>query len=149
MGFWDWLFGKKKGPAPAVLFDSDVKKLDIRNGAFVWLLNKETGKEFCGNFGIKKVIIDLPDAELAKKVDTRTMDGLVRLPLRDILENLGNRRGYFKFVHLKRTIHVKVYGVPNGDVVLTFSRPRFKKRLGLVGTDISNGKEPEKEESEA
>lgn len=121
MGFLDRLFGRKKSPDPAVLFDSDVKKMDVRNGSFLWLLDRKTGKELCGDFSIKKIIINLDEPDLSAKVRTKTEKGLVKIPLKEILENLGSRSRIFKFIHFKRAVHVKVFGVPQGKVELTFS----------------------------
>ena len=136
MGFWDRLLGRKKGPPPKVLFDSDVKKMDVRNGSFIWLLDRETGKEFCGDFSIKKVVIDLPEKDLSKRISAKTLDGPVKIPLRYILENLSDRRGYYKLVHFKTPVHVRVHGVPSGDVELTFSKAKAKKlpkKAAMVG----------------
>jgi hypothetical protein len=128
MGFWSRLFGRKKRPDPAVLFDSDVKKMDVRNGSFLWLLDRKAGKEFCGDFTIKKILIDLGEPDLSRKVQTKTEEGLVKIPLKEILENLGNKHRYFKFIHFKRPVHVKVFGVPHGKVELTFSAAKVLKK---------------------
>lgn len=141
MGFLDRLFGRKKGPSPRVLFDSDIKKMDVRNGSFIWLIDKGNGKEFCGDFSIKKVYIELPDGELAKRIHVKTLDGLVKIPLRDILENLGDRHGYYKFVHFKTPVRVKVFGVPNGDVELTFSRSKVAKSADKGPADGKDAEE--------
>jgi len=145
MGFLDRLLGRKKGPDPTVLFDSDVKKMDVRNGSFVWLLDRKSGKEFCGDFSIKKVLIDLDEPDLSKKVQTKTEKGLVKIPLKEILENLGNRHRYFKFVHFKRPVHVKVFGVPQGNVELTFSAA---KEMSKASVPKAGTKDPEVVESE-
>jgi len=128
MGFLDRLLGKKKGPDPTVLFDSDVKKMDIRNGSFLWLQDRKSGKEFCGNFTINKVVIDLDEAELTGKARTKTEDGLVNIPLKVILENFGNKHRYFKFVHLKRSVHVRVFGAPEGKAEVTFSPVKIRNK---------------------
>jgi hypothetical protein len=128
MGFLDRLLGRKKGPDPAVMFDSDVKKMDVRNGSFVWLLDRDSGKEFCGDFCIKKVLINLDEKALILKARTKTEKGLVNIPLKEILENLGNKHRYFKFIHFKRPVHVKVFGVPHGKVELTFSAAKVLKK---------------------
>jgi len=143
MGFWARLLGRKKGPLPVVLFEANVKKMDIRNGSFLWFLDRDSGKEFSGDHSIKKVVIDLPDQDLAKKVEAKTVDGLVKIPLKVILENLGSRHKFFKFVHLKKPVHVTVFGVLNGDVDLTFS----KARPGH-GTAKASADEPDEEQDE-
>jgi len=140
MGFLDRLLGRKKGPPPKVLFDSDVKKMDVRNGAFIWLLDKATGKEFCGTFSIGKVLIELPEVELKRRIHVKTLNGLVKIPLRDILENLGDRHGYYKFVHFRVPVHVRVHGVPGGNVELTFSRSKKAESTEKAPVD---GKEEE------
>ena len=130
MGFWDRLLGRKKIPDPAVIFDSDIKKMDARHGSFLWLLDRHSGKEFCGDCHIKKIIIELDERDLVKKVQTKTEDGLVKLPLKEILENLGAKRRYFKFVHFTRPVHVRVFGAVHGDVELTFSPAKVLKKTG-------------------
>jgi hypothetical protein len=128
MGFWDRLLGRKKTLAPAVIFDSDIKKMDVRNGSFLWLLDRSSGKELCAECRIKKIIIELDERDLLRKVQTKTEKGLVKLPLKDILENLGSKRRYFKFVHFTRPVHVRVFGAVHGDVELTFSRAKVLKK---------------------
>ena len=61
------------------------------------------------------------------------------------MENLGNRHRYFKFVHFKRPVHVKVFGVPHGKVELTFSTAKVMRKASVpkAGT-----KDPEVLESE-
>ena len=155
MGFLDRLLGRKKGPDPEVLFDSDVKKMDVRYASFLWLLDSKDGKEFCGTVSIRKVIIDLEESDLNQKVRTKTDKGLVKIPLKDILDRLGNKHTYYKFVHFKRPLHVKVFGALQGDVELTFSPGKLVKKS--TGTKVAvkdpkeaapSGKEPEVLESE-
>jgi hypothetical protein len=129
MGFLDWLLGRKKKVLdPAVIFDSDIKKMDVRHGTFLWLLDRQSSKEFCADCRIKKVIIELDERDLLRKVQTKTEKGLVKLPLKEILENLGSKRRYFKFVHFTRPVHVTVFGAVHGDVDLTFSKAKIVKK---------------------
>jgi hypothetical protein len=150
MGFLDRLLGRKKGPDPAVMFDSDVKKMDVRNGSFVWLLDRDSGKEFCGDFCIKKVLINLDEKALILKARTKTEKGLVNIPLKEILENLGNKHRYFKCVHLSRSVHVKVFGVVHGNVELTFSAAKILKKAAgpKVKTKGRTGKSPSENKPE-
>lgn len=113
---------KKKEKRPTrVLYEGMVKRMDVRNGSFVWLKDHRTNEEFCAELSIMKVIIDLPNGMLSKKIETKTPAGSIKLRLKHILENLGDRETYFKFIHFNRPVHVRIAGVPGGDVDINFS----------------------------
>ena len=116
----------KKDIVGRTLYEGFVKRMDVRYGSFIWLKDRDTGKEFYSDVSIERVVIDLPDGILSKKVETRTKDGLVKLRLRTILENLGDREGFYKYIYFTRPMHVKVFGVPGKNVELTFSEGGIK-----------------------
>ena len=123
--FSNWLKkGKKKrkGVKPEVLFDGPVKKLDVRNATFIWLKGGDGEEEYYADVSIEKVVIDLPDGMLSKKVQCKTEKGLIKLKLGTILENLSNRDRYFKFINLNRPVHFRIYGIDGGDVEVTVSK---------------------------
>jgi len=119
-------FKKKKEIVGRTLYEGFVKRMDVRYGSFLWLKDRDTGKEFYSDVMIERIVIDLPDGVLSKRIETRTKDGLVKLRLRTILEDLGDKEGYYKFIYFKKPMHVKVFGVPGKNIELTFSEGGIK-----------------------
>ena len=98
--------------------------MDVRYGSFIWLKDRDTDKEFVADVSIEKVVIDLPDGILSKKTQTKTEEGLVKKKLRYILENLGDRDHYFKFIQFSKPVYVVVKGELGGNVEVLFTTER-------------------------
>lgn len=126
-----WFRKKRKERRPRVLFDGLVKRMDVRYGSFIWLQVAGTEEEFVGDLSIHRVVVDLPSGMLSRKVEAKTEDGHVKLKLKYILDNLGDRHRYFKFVQFKRPVHIRIKGVRGGDAEIFIGEAEGGKENGL------------------